>query len=97
MAGVPKDPNAPTFEDEWAHLGSKKRFKTRGMEPEDRHSTQGTMRLCAYHHRAEDNHRMRIDVGDKGADGPVRFVFRLYGGVTVTHTERGFSNEAVEK
>ncbi|HET9024320.1 MAG TPA: hypothetical protein VFN64_07080, partial [Burkholderiaceae bacterium] len=36
---------------EWAHLGDARRFKTRGMAPEARHSRMGSLKLCAAHHR----------------------------------------------
>ena len=60
---------------EWAHLGDKRRFKTRGMEPEDRHTTQGTAMLCTAHHSAYDLHLIDIQpLTPAGADGPLSFI-----------------------
>jgi hypothetical protein len=56
---------------EWAHLGEKKRFKTRGQAPEIRHTTAGSLMLCAKHHDDYDEGRLRI-VGDD-ANQPLRF------------------------
>lgn len=39
---------------EWAHLGECLRFKTRGMAPERRHTTAGSLMLCTRHHAAYD-------------------------------------------
>lgn len=60
---------------EWAHLGEKKRFKTRGLPPEIRHTTYGSLILCSGHHDAYDEHRITITPQtDRGADGPMTFV-----------------------
>lgn len=60
---------------EWAHLGDKRRFKTRNQAPEDRHTTQGTTMLCHAHHEAYDRHRIEIQMlTSEGADGPLAFV-----------------------
>lgn len=45
---------------EWAHLGESKRFKTRGKPPEERHTTAGSLMLCAFHHHAYDDGELRI-------------------------------------
>ena len=63
---------------EWAHLGQHRRCHTRGMEPEERHTTGGSLMLCARHHRIYDGtigqSRMHIEaLTDRGADGPLRF------------------------
>jgi hypothetical protein len=44
-------------ESEWAHLGDKKRFKTMGQAPEDRHMTAMTMMACTRHHDQVDRRR----------------------------------------
>ncbi len=59
---------------EFAHLGEFRRFKTRGMLPEERHNTPGTMSLCTKHHRLYDAHTMNIEaLTEDGADGAMRF------------------------
>src|SRR5260221_361379 len=45
---------------EWAHLGTKKRFKTRGQAADQRHSTWGSLMFCARHHRDYDRARLVI-------------------------------------
>lgn len=57
---------------EWAHLGDKKRFKTRGLPPEERHTTAGSLMLCAKHHRMYDTEHTLHIVGDD-ADLPLEF------------------------
>jgi hypothetical protein len=56
---------------EWAHLGDKKRFKTRGQAPELRHTTAGSLMLCTKHHQDYDQGRMVIDGDD--ANLPLKF------------------------
>ena len=62
---------------EWAHFGDSTRAKTRGMKPERRHTTAGSMMLCTKHHDALDGRRhprLYLDaLTAKGADGPVAF------------------------
>ncbi len=64
---------------EWAHLGSHRRFKTRKMAPEVRHTTGGTCMLCSFHHKLYDGqilglNRMLIEfLTEKEADGPMAF------------------------
>lgn len=62
---------------EWAHLGEGKRFKTRGMKPEQRHCTARSLILCKLHHDRYDGRvepRMEIvELTDRGADGPLLF------------------------
>lgn len=59
---------------EWAHLGDGKRFKTRGMAPEQRHSTARSLMLCTRHHRMYDAGEMAIDGDD--ANLPLGFWIR---------------------
>lgn len=59
---------------EWAHVGSHRRFKTRKMEPEVRHTSAGTVMLCGAHHDAYDAHQFQIEeLTDAGCDGPLAF------------------------
>lgn len=63
---------------EWAHVGDRKRAHTRGMDPEERHTTTGSMMLCGWHHRtgpsAYDSNLMQIDeLTPDGCDGRLRF------------------------
>lgn len=55
-------------ESEWAHLGEKRRAKTRGMAPEARHTTAGSLMLCTAHHTAYDAHVFDIVASAKGAN-----------------------------
>lgn len=68
-------------ESEWAHLEDKRRFKTRGMAPEDRHTTAGSLQLCTGHHRRYDGARPRLHIkagSSRGADGPLGFACGPY-------------------
>jgi hypothetical protein len=62
---------------QWAHLGDKKRAKTRGMKPDARHTTEGSLMLCRRHHDRYDGRQMpslRIKaLTEHGADGPLEF------------------------
>lgn len=59
---------------EWAHLGAKKRARTRGMAPEVRHTTAHSAMLCRQAHRDYDAGRLRITaLTRRGADGPLKF------------------------
>lgn len=59
---------------EWAHFGEKKRFKTRGLPPEERHTTAHTLMLCEGHHDDYDEGRMTIEAKDaRVCDGDLRF------------------------
>ena len=61
-------------ESQWSHLGKKKRARTRGMPPEVRHTTAGSLMLCTVAHLDYDEWRMQIDeLTADGADGPLRF------------------------
>lgn len=55
----------------WAHFGEMKRFKTRGMAPEKRHSMAGSLCLCHRHHAAYDAGSLKITAQDpdRGCDG----------------------------
>lgn len=62
---------------EWAHWGDRKRFKTRGMAPEVRHTTAGSLMLCQRHHRAYDAGELEIKADtDRGCDGPLSYRWR---------------------
>ncbi len=73
---------------EWAHLGEKKRYKTRGMPAEIRHTTADSLMLCHLHHVAYDRtHTFKIvPLTSLGADGPLRFDVR---GTTYAETTSG--------
>jgi hypothetical protein len=59
---------------EWAHLGEKKRFKTRGMPPEQRHTTKESCMLCTTHHQMYDAGTLKIKADTEiGADSVLRF------------------------
>lgn len=50
---------------EWAHVGTHRRFRTRGQAPESRHTVKGSGMLCEKHHKAYDAHRFDIDTDDR--------------------------------
>jgi hypothetical protein len=54
---------------EWMHLAEKKRARTRGMKPKERHTTAGSMMGCAGHHGDYDKGAIELQLGDDGADG----------------------------
>lgn len=57
---------------EWAHLGEKKRFKTRGLPPAERHTTAESCLLCTKHHDAYDAGEIGyLCLSCWGADGPM--------------------------
>jgi hypothetical protein len=59
---------------EWAHLGNTRRFKTRGLPPEQRHTTGGTLMLCTAHHRLLDAYRLTITAESiDGCDGNLTY------------------------
>lgn len=59
---------------EWAHVGEKKRFKTRGQAPEIRHTRAGSFTACTGHHRAYDEHRLAVEaITDAGCDGALQY------------------------
>lgn len=67
---------------QWAHRREgMSRAQTRGMDPKDRHTTAGSLMLCAFHHLDDrhgyDRSAFAIeDMTDKGCDGRLRFVTR---------------------
>lgn len=66
---------------EWAHLKGSRRWQTRGMASEVRHTPEGTCMLCWLHHAEFDGRilgprRSRIHIEaltDRGAEGPLAF------------------------
>lgn len=59
---------------EWAHFGEHKRFKTRGMAPEDRHKRDASLMMCDGHHDLYDANELQIEaLTERGTDGPLRF------------------------
>jgi hypothetical protein len=61
---------------EWAHFGDKKRFKTVGMPPEERHTTAGSLCLCASHHVLYDRCLLHIEaLTEDGCNGPLKFTW----------------------
>ncbi len=48
---------------EWAHYADSRRFKTRGLPPEQRHSTAGSLMLCSKHHAAYDRQKTLVIIG----------------------------------
>lgn len=59
---------------QWAHFGAHKRARTRGMAPLQRHTTAGSLMLCARHHRQYDAGKLKIRaLTDRGCDGPLEF------------------------
>lgn len=62
---------------EWAHWGDRKRFKTRGMPPSERHTTAGSLMLCRSIHRAYDAGALAITADtDRGCDGLLHYHWR---------------------
>lgn len=58
---------------EWAHLDEKRRSKTRGLPPEERHTRAGSLMLCKRHHDAYDTHKFDIEPRTSaGAEGVLR-------------------------
>ena len=60
---------------EWAHFGDHTRARTRGQDPEQRHTTAGSLMLCRFHHRQYDAGVLQIFALTTaiGCDGDVRF------------------------
>jgi hypothetical protein len=57
---------------EWAHLEDKRRFKTRGLPPEERHTTRESVMLCQRHHDDYDDRKLTVEfLTERGADGPL--------------------------
>lgn len=62
------------FRSEWAHLGAKKRARTRGQAPEIRHTTKESLMFCDEHHRRYDGGDIEIEfLTADGADGLLLF------------------------
>lgn len=60
---------------EWAHLSARRRSKTRGEAPGQRHTTAGSLALCSFHHSLYDRHVLDIEpLTPSGADGRLAFV-----------------------
>lgn len=61
---------------EWAHVGEHRRCHTRGMAPEQRHTTAGSAMMCKRHHDAYDAHEFDLEPVDAvlGMDGNFRVV-----------------------
>ncbi len=57
---------------EWMHIEKHKRFKTRGMEPTERHTAVGSMMGCERHHDMYDSGEIRLTLTEAGAHGPIR-------------------------
>ena len=54
---------------QWAHVGRHRRCFTRGMTPEQRHTTAGSCQMCEKHHTAYDAHAFDFVTGIQGMDG----------------------------
>lgn len=63
---------------QWAHMGKKRRAKTRGMAPTIRHTTADSLMLCQRHHDEYDNRRKpRLwirELTEDGANGSLQFI-----------------------
>ena len=58
---------------EWAHWAEFKRFKTRGLPPEERHTTAGSFKACSRHHGMYDAREFEIAATDisRGMDSAI--------------------------
>jgi hypothetical protein len=45
---------------EWAHCHDKRRSKTRGMDPERRHTSASSFKACSRHHKAYDDKQIQV-------------------------------------
>jgi hypothetical protein len=71
---------------EWAHLRGYRRSKTLGQPAEQRHCTEGSVMLCAFHHAVYDRHELTIEpLTELGANGTLRV---QGGGVSVPSVPR---------
>jgi len=60
--------------DEWAHLEDKRRARTVGMAPEERHTANDSLMLCTRHHDDYDEGRLAIfKHSPMGAEGHLAF------------------------
>jgi hypothetical protein len=58
---------------EWAHMEEKRRSKTRGLPPEERHTVADSLMMCKRHHDAYDTHKFGIEaLTSAGAEGLLR-------------------------
>lgn len=58
---------------EWAHMEDKRRSKTVGLPPEERHTREGSLMLCKRHHGAYDTHKFDLEpLTSNGAEGDLR-------------------------
>jgi len=59
---------------EWAHYGERRRFKTVGMDPTERHQRKWSLMLCKKHHMAYDAHELKITAdSDLLCDGDLSY------------------------
>jgi hypothetical protein len=59
---------------EWAHMHVRRRSKTRGLDPTERHDPKYTLMLCRFHHQQYDAKRLVITAQTrKGANGGLTF------------------------
>jgi hypothetical protein len=59
---------------EWAHFGDKRRCKTVGQAPEERHDRAHSLMLCTKHHDDYDEYRLEIEaLTDRVCDGRLLF------------------------
>lgn len=80
---------ACSYRSEWMHLGGKKRARTRGMKPEQRHTVEGTAMGCSFHHDEYDAGAIELAMTERGANGPMRAVYhgKVYMLTTVLRIE----------
>lgn len=58
---------------EWAHMHHKRRSKTRGLPPDERHDARWTFMGCTRHHEAYDRKRFQVEsLTEDGANGHLR-------------------------
>jgi hypothetical protein len=58
---------------EWAHMHHKRRSKTRGLPPEERHDSAWTFMGCTRHHTAYDRKQFTVkSLTAAGANGDLR-------------------------
>lgn len=81
---VPEDSRWPhDGPDEWAHMEEGTRARTRGKDPEVRHTARLSCRLCRTHHTAYDRGALRPTfLSDDGADGEMvwKYQGKIVGG-----------------
>jgi hypothetical protein len=57
----------------WNHFNDSRRSHTRGLPPEQRHTTAGTMMNCRKHHAHIDENEIAVEEGPEGANGDLTF------------------------